>query len=147
MDKFEAYSFLFFDQLMGTLVLPPHFPFVLETMQIFSGYDSQWMWLAGTFGSLTGIMLTWILGYIIGAVAFKSWLSEGQKEKWQKLRIRLIPFAPWCLLIGGWVPFLGSILALAAGGLHTSFLRSAIPLFTTIGIHLFMLISYINLPL
>lgn len=71
MPPIEAYSLLFFDTLIGTLIAPPHTAYVFDAMQIFGGYNLK---LAAPIAALAVCLATfgnWWVGKLV-VLAFSS---------------------------------------------------------------------------
>jgi membrane protein YqaA with SNARE-associated domain len=76
MSVFEAYSYLFFDSMMGMFLVPPHHAFVFDMMLMFGFYNKIAMVIFSSLGALLGVMLDWILGKLIRTIQSPAGLIE-----------------------------------------------------------------------
>jgi membrane protein YqaA with SNARE-associated domain len=125
MDKFEAYSYLLGDSLMGALLLPPRDELVFSVMHHFGGYDAPTMITLAVLGSTLGFMVNYLFGRLLRHCKNQEWIAE-RSAKWDALIAGFQRYGMW-LLPFAFVPVLGGITTLAAG-IFCIRLRVVVPL-------------------
>lgn len=113
MDHVELYSFLFADNLMGTLALPPHTAYVLRAMLGFGGYPPAQMLIFSSLGVVVGTLLNWLLGRMLITCRDKEWVIV-DTPRLDKLRGFFRKYLAWSMAFT-WVPGLGAVISLFAG--------------------------------
>ena len=119
MDKLQAYSWLFADSMMTSLILPPHVATVFGAMKGFGGYNILWMLCGAILGSILGSSLNYGLGRLILTCINKEKYS--QKMDINKVSYYFTRYGLWLLLFP-FVPAYGSFLTVVAGLLRIRFI-------------------------
>jgi membrane protein YqaA with SNARE-associated domain len=119
MNNTEAYSYLFTDSLMGSLLLPPHNELVFGAMQIFGGYNALLMILLAISGSMTGLALNFGFGKLLLTCKNQEWFIE-RSALLDKASLMFKRYGLW-LLLCSFVPVLGGIVTLLAGVMRVRF--------------------------
>jgi membrane protein YqaA with SNARE-associated domain len=125
MDKFEAYSFLFFDSLMGSLILP-HPEFVFHAMKIFGGYDKALMVIFASIGGTIGLCANWFLGKALTTCKKHDFFTSDNLERTKLIEKYVKKYGLWASLLS---PFYiaGALVVLALGFFEVS-LKKIIPI-------------------
>lgn len=67
MSPFEAYLFLFFDELLATLIIVPHNPFVFSSLMTFSSPTLLYPMLSA-FAMVSAQLLNYMAGFLLTKV-------------------------------------------------------------------------------
>ena len=119
MNLTEAYTYLFFDSAMASLIFPIHSALVYPSMLMFGGYNITIIAFLALCGALLGAIANFWLGKALVSV------SKYSPEDGKALMFFSIvkKYAPYILLLS-WVPILGSVLVVTSGAVGVRFIRS-----------------------
>jgi membrane protein YqaA with SNARE-associated domain len=138
MDKFEAYSFLFFDSLMGALILP-HPEFVFHAMKIFGSYDKVLMVACASISGTIGLCANWFLGKALTTCKKHDFFTSDNLERTKLIEKYVKKYGLWGSILA---PFYiaGALVVLALGFFE-------VPLKKIIPIALILKLIYYNYSL
>jgi membrane protein YqaA with SNARE-associated domain len=122
MSIIEAYLFLFFDSMLGRMLIPVHAPYVLHTMMEFGTYSKSMMWIFATLGSILGLGLNYFLGRLLRTIPQEP-IHFNKLQKW----LDLYQTKGCFLLIFSFIPIFGELLSVFSGLVKLPF-KKFIPL-------------------
>lgn len=120
MDNAEALLFLFSDNLMDALILPPHAAYAWKVMLIFGSYPLSTIWGIATLGSVAGMVLNWGFGKILLTCRQKEIIIM-ESDLIDKSSVLFTRYGVWLLLFS-WIPVIGTLTVIASGFLSVRFL-------------------------
>lgn len=133
----EAYSYLFFDSLMTSLIFPVKEIFVFVVMQIFGSYNMSLAIILAAIGSIFGHVINFGLGRLV--VRSNKFVPQGN------VTLKIIAFykktAPAFMLFC-WVPFLGALLVVMAGSAMASWRKMFLFIIPIQAIYYVYLLNY-----
>lgn len=121
MDLFEIYLLLFTDVLTSNLAFNVSSELVLNTMQIFSSYNSYLMVTVATIAYIVSIFIN----YIFGIACYKILAPTDKKISELNSKIITIRNSRFLSLIisFGFIPFFGKFIVLLLGFCRINFLQ------------------------
>ncbi|MEQ9115440.1 MAG: VTT domain-containing protein [Rickettsiales bacterium] len=119
MSLVEAYTFLFFDSLMSSMIFVSNTTMAYHVMYIFDGYNKYLMLLVAVLGSLFGLSINYLLGVAFGTVKKK---KLGESIKYSRLR-SFTQNKLFFISFFSFVPLLGVLATTFSGLMRVSFSR------------------------
>ena len=119
MEPFEAYSYLFTDAFITSLIVPMQSYFVLLVMKIFGGYNLPLILTLTVMGAYMAVPINWLFGKLI-TVACK---FKPESKKMIKFVDAMKCKGVFLLVLAG-IPVFGAMLVVGAGFIGISLKRT-----------------------
>lgn len=124
MDNLQAYILLFNDCFFTSLLVVPRLPYAIDVMVRLGIYNSYLILIVSFFGSLTGLVINWIIGLFIRKLENIEKFSN-RVDSLKKAEYFFVSKGKWILLLSA-IPFWGALFTTAAGVLRFNLLHFAI---------------------
>ena len=130
MDNVQAYSFLFNDAFLTSLIFVPRLSYAADVMLTLGMYNPYMILIVSLIANITGCMINWIIGFFMRKLETLERFSD-RIESFQTAEKFFNRKGKWILLLSA-IPFWGALFTTAAGVLH---LRIS---------HFFILVAFSN---
>lgn len=115
MDNIQAYTFLFNDSFLTSLIFVPRLSYAADVMRSFD-YNSFLIFIISLIGSIIGSIINWIIGIFIRKLEKFEQLAD-RVDVFKRAEVFFNNKGKWILLLSA-VPFWGALFTVAAGVLH-----------------------------
>lgn len=116
MNDLQAYTFLFNDSFLTSLIFIPRLSYAVDVMLTFGKYNVVLIFIISLLANIVGCIINWILGMFIRKLENFEKFSD-RVAVLKKSEIFFNSKGKWILLFSA-VPFWGALFTTAAGVLH-----------------------------
>lgn len=116
MDNIQAYSFLFNDSFLTSLIFIPRLSYAADVMLSLGMYNPYIILIVSLIGNVIGCLINWIIGFFMRKLETLERFSD-RMESFQTAEEFFKRKGKWILLLSA-IPFWGALFTTAAGVLH-----------------------------